>query len=259
MAIKVIDISDIKYPDYFIGKKSKSNTKMVRYLDLLLKNKFFNKKIKELKKEKNKESNFKKLPLLKSIPDEYKKLRRQALSATNNKYSKLVEEIINKYGISFDSIDLAIAMIDGNYDYVQSQIYDINLCSINDDYSNYLFPLNPADDFIVYNLRLKRRIMAYPISIGISPRATKDDIINFINTNWWWIKNGINEHGLKALKMGKRKRDKVLINIIWQYRGLPLKKIKNILDKEYPQNGLIYNEIQDIITYEKKKRLKKLT
>lgn len=106
---------------------------------------------------------------------------------------------------------------------------------------------------------MKRRILAFPISIGISPRATKNDIIDFINKNWWWIKNGIEEHGMKPLRIRKRKHNKELVNLIWENRNLGLKKIKKLIDIQYPKNHLIYNEIQDLITYEKKKRLEELT
>ncbi len=97
------DISDIEYPDYFIGKKSKANTKMVSYLSELLKNKPFVNKIKLLKKEKNKETNFRKLPMVYSISDRYEKLKREAQTATNNKYTKLAENIIGEYGISYEA------------------------------------------------------------------------------------------------------------------------------------------------------------
>lgn len=253
------DISDIEYPKHFIGKKSKANTKMVAYLSELLKNKPFLKKIKSLNKAKKLEYNFRKLPMIYSVSEKYEKLKREAQTATSNRYTKLAESIISEYGIPYEAIDLAVAMVEENYDFVKSQIYNVHLCTINDDYLNHLFPLNPADDFVSYNLRLKRRILAYPLSIGISPKATKDDVIDFINTNWWWIKNGLDEHGLKPLKIRKRKYSKELLNLIWVNRGLPLKKIKEIINNKYPQNSLVYNEIQDIITYEKKKRLKKLT
>lgn len=253
------DISDIDYPDYFFGKKSKANIKMVSYLSELLKNKPFIKKIKSLNKERGKQNNLRKIPMVYSIPEKYEKLKREAQTATNNKYNKLAENIISEYGISYESIDLALEMVKENYDFVKSQIYDVHLCTINDDYLNHLFPLNPAEDFAFYNLVLKRRILAYPVSIGISPRATKDDIIDFINKNWWWIKNSLDQHGLKPLKIRKRKYSKELLNLIWNSRGLTLRKIKEIIDCKYPKNSLVYNEIQDIITYEKKKRLEKLT
>jgi hypothetical protein len=257
--VKCMEISDIKDEEYFLGKKSKANTKMVAYLDELLKNKPFIKKLKLLLKEGKRESNFKEIPRVYAIPEKYERLKRDAQSATNNRYNKLVESIINEYGISVEAIYLASAMMSGQYDFVKTQIHDVHLCSINDDYLNHLYPLNPADDFAFYNLRLKRRILAYPISIGISPRATKDDIIDFINKNWWWIKEGIDEHGMKPLRIRKRKHNKGLINLIWGNRGLNLKKIKEKINLTYPNNGLIYSEIQDLITYEKKKRLEKLT
>lgn len=143
-----MDISDIKDPDYFIGKKSKANTKMIAYLDELLKNKPFQKKIKLLKKERDRDSNFKKLPRIYSITERYQKLKRGALSASNHRYTKLFENIITEYGISPEAIVLATAMSDGNYDFVRSQMHDVHLCTINDDYLNHIFPLNPADDFI---------------------------------------------------------------------------------------------------------------
>lgn len=254
-----MDISDIEDPEYFIGKKSKANIKMVAYLDDLLKNVSFKKKIKLLDKEKNKQSNFNKIVSIYPIIEKYTKLKREALSATKNKYTKLAENIIVEYGISYEAIDLAIEMMRGNLDYVRMQKHDVHLCSINDDYSNYLYPLNPAEDFVASNPRLKRRILAFPISIGVSPRSTKADLIDFIEKNWWWIKNGLDEHGLKPLRIRKRKHDKKLINLIWENRGLNLKEIGEKIKTVYPKNKLIYNEIQDLITYEKKKRLKKLT
>ena len=64
---------------------------------------------------------------------------------------------------------------------------------------------------------------------------------------------------MKPLRIRKRKHNKGLINLIWENRGLNLKKIKEKINLAYPNNGLIYSEIQDLITYEKKKRLEKLT
>lgn len=253
------DISDINYPDYFTGKKSKANTKMVAYIGELLKNKPFIRKIKALKKAKNDVNGFKKLAGIYSIAEKYEKLKREARTTTNNKYSKLIENIISEYGIPYEAIEIASAMLEQDYDFVKHRMEDVHLCAINDDYLNHLFPLNPAEEFSFYNPELKRRILAYPLSIGISPRATKDDVIDFINTNWWWIKLGLEEHGLKPLKIRKRKYNKGILELIWKNRGLSLKKIKSILDNEYPENSLVYNEIQDIITYEKKKRLEKLT
>ncbi|MBP9782117.1 MAG: hypothetical protein KBC50_00040 [Candidatus Pacebacteria bacterium] len=255
------EISDIKDYEYFVGKKSKANTKMVAYLDELLRNKFFKKKLKLLKKERVKDDKLfsDKLDKANSISDRFEKLKREALTNSNSKYSSLLESLISEYGISSGAIELATAMMDEDYDFVQRQMHDVHLCSINDDYQIYVSPLNPAEDFIAHNLRQKRNILAYPISIGISPKATKVDVTDFIEKNWWWIQNGLNDFGLKPLRIRKRKNNKEVINFIWEKRNLSLKKIKELLDTEHPKNKLIYNEIQDIITYEKGKRLKKLT
>ena len=251
-----MDIEDVKEENFMLGKKSKAHLKMVAYLDDLLKNVTFQKKLKLLNKEKANRNNFKKFANSYSLTDKYKKLKREAQSTTKNNYNKLVENIINQYGISYEAIELAIAMQDGHFDYVKRQKHDVHLCTINDDYLNHLAPLNPADDFVALNPKLKRRILAFPISIGISPRATKADIIDFIDKNWWWINNAIQQHGLKPLRIRKRKHSKELIELIWKNRQLRLKKIGELIQAKF-QKTLIYNDIQDIITYEKKKRLPK--
>ena len=256
---KKVSIADLEETGFFIGKKSTANTKMVAYLDELLKNKFFVKKLKLIDKDAENKKTGIKFARLYPLVDEYVALKRAMISGTKNDYERRVEDVIGKYGISYESIILATEMMKGNYDYVKYQKHDVHLCTINEDYINFLFPLNPADDFVHYNLSLKRRILAYPISIGISPRATKSDVLDFIDKNWWWIKHGDAERGLKPLRIRKRKHEKGLIDLIWKNRGLKLKSIKATLDKEFPKNTLTYNEIQDLITYEKKGRLKKLT
>lgn len=89
----------------------------------------------------------------------------------------------------------------------------------------------------------------YPIKVKIHRFASKRDILDYIDTHWDEIKNDLTEKRIK-----QRKTPRQVSDFIWKHRDKDLKEIEAILKERYPEEGLVYYEINKILYEEKKRR-----
>ncbi len=134
---------------------------------------------------------------------------------------------------------------------------ELDMCKIQVDYDNELNPYNKGEDFIYLRPSRQAFLNAYPVSLYINPRASKRDVLDFVEKRWKWIEASQYSFAEgKKLKYGKkRKYSQELLDFIWFNRRLDTKKIEELADDKFPEEKLVYFEISKIIQLEKRKRI----
>lgn len=245
-------------------KKTQGETKMERYIDDLVRNEEFIRDMKLLRKYnegiQNTDIDIKEIT---DIIDGYEKLRKRCNKIFKDKFMKKRAEISENYKLDSDELFYAEALLNPRYKDSASHmklIAEPDMCKLWDLYDDEMNPENKGDEIIYLNPSRQLFFNAYPLAICIHSRASKRDILDFIEKRWKWIENGshfYSEH--RKLKYGKRKYEQGFLDYIWEFRNLPNKKLMDKLDKQFPGNSLVYNELQKLIQLEANRRFGSLS
>lgn len=257
--------------------KTQGEVKMERYINDLIRNKDFQRKIKKLRKKSRKypegmydtwtkdeqEKHDRINREIGEIIDGYEKLRKRCKKLFGDDFSKIQSTISEVYELDVDQIGYIECLFSPKYkkivDFMKSRA-ELDMCKISDFHDDELNPANKGEEIIYLNRRRQLFLNAYPIAVCIHPRASKRDVIDFIEKRWKWIEyNFLRNYAEKKLKYGRRKHGQEMLDFLWQNRFLPSQKLKEKLDHKFPKNGLVYFEIAKILQLEKDKRLRNLS
>ena len=252
-------------------KKTQGEIKMERYIEDLIRNKDFLRKLKRLRKnhkyegmydtwteeEKKKRAYFDKE--IGEILDAYNKLRKRTNKLVVDDYLKTRSVISEVYNLDSEQISYIETLFNPEYkdsvNFMRS-VADLDMCKIWDFNEDELHPLNKGNEIIYLNSKRQLLLNAYPVAICVHPKASKRDVLDFIEKKWNWIENNfLRSYAEKKLKYGKRKYDQKLLDFLWSNRFLSSKKLKEKLNERFPKNTLVYYEIVKILQLEKEKRL----
>jgi len=193
---------------------------------------------------------------------EYERLRKRCAKVFYDKKFRKLEQIASKFSFDDALLNVAIGMKDGNDFWLKYYGEEIDMCTIQDLQDDQLNPANKGEEIIYLRPSRQIHLMAYPIAIDINARASKRDVLDFVEKKWSWIDAKLRESEKKALKIvfnKKRKIDRGITDFIWSHKDMPSKKVKDLLNVKFPENDLVGYEINDIIKREKKKRLEEQT
>ena len=217
------------------GKQTQGEIKMMRYIEDLVRNKHFQRSLKRLRNSHKDIStpsgNYYDWPLkeqqkhdyinkeLVEIINTYETLRKRCKKLFKDKYWRAKETIAEVYGLDNDEINLAETLfLKKAPDVVDSAIMfaEPDMCKIVDLHDDELSPANKGEEIIYLSPSRRLRIIAYPIAISIHPKASKRDILDFIEKRWEWLNiNYLKSYADKTLKNRKRKHKQELLDYIW--------------------------------------------
>jgi len=133
--------------------------------------------------------------------------------------------------------------------------YFLDICKIIDEAEELL---NPEDGHPIYKPLPDKKLQLelYPIHIAISPRATKRDVLDFINKKWDYIRYSLDMYGEIEIirRKPKAKRDR----FIWKHRNLPAKEIAEKVNKKFKNENLTYADVNSILYHLRKRKFSKL-
>ena len=192
----------------------------------------------------------------------YERLRRRCLRLyKKERHFKYKEIIAELFGLDLYLIALTEAKVSGDSKKLEhAELFaDMYMCRIESTYEE-LHPFNRGEEIIYLNIRRQIARMAFPVAVYIHPRASKRDVLHFIEKRWPWIESELRSPDApKALRVRARKHKQEVLDFIWLNRDLPAKEIKKRLDGVFPENGLVYYEFSKIIQQESKRRFGYLT
>jgi len=256
---------------------TRGSDKMKHYLDNLIRNTHFQKALKRLRRnathfpdghyeswtaeQQQEHDQFNKE--IGAIIKDYEVLRKRCEKILRNKHFRATEKIAYDYNLDFSLIS-EVEAISGSDDFFRTHPkpwYDeIDMCRIIDIYDDELNPANPGEEIIHLNPKDQLQWIAYPIAIIVHSKAAKRDVLDFIEKRWARIEmllRDIEEN--KALRIGRRKYSRKMIDFIWQHQTSPAKQIKSLLDEQFPNESKpVYYEISSILRYERIKRNQKI-
>ena len=189
-----------------------------------------------------------------------------------NACDKRIYSFCEKYDIhwgTFEGLCYTHDSEDFDFGWMFPNIYHFDICLINDLYGNsrklkngkkiVIFPFKPQT---TKNIKLfcKTIDRLYPIAVCMHKNASKRDVIDFINKKWPEINEHLDYYRTKPYKVKLRtKYSQGIRDCIWENKDVPTKRIAEILSRNYPNHGLLYFEINQIKSQEKKKRTAKIT
>jgi hypothetical protein len=256
-------------------KKTQGNKKMLRYIKELIRNKQFQKSLKRFRNFSNKskmpEGTYEDWPSeqrkehdyvnkeLTSIYNEYEILRKRCNKLLKGKRFRVAEGIAEAYGLDYELLGVLEVLKENKKEkkwLLEHFEFEIDMCRFFNIADEQLSPFNKGEEIIHLMEHRQLNFISYPTAIIIHKKASKRDVLDFIEKKWQWINQHLDE---KALKYKSRKFKQELLDCIWENRSLPAKKIKEKIDKLFPRNGLVYYEISKIISLEKRRRFETLT
>jgi len=261
----------------FTEIQTQGEFKMMRYIEDLARNEHFKRKIKRLNKftKKGKSKTDKVFTFseeesaqidkfgeeIYSILDSYKELAKRYKKLLYDRKFRAERRIAEEYFIDNWGIFYSIYCLQKNEETLRllKSLFELDMCKICDLQDEENNPVYSKDDIISLNPTRTLRRIAYPVSISINPRASKRDVLDFVEKKWPFIESILSSYSEKKLKFGKRKFDQKLLDFIWDNRALKPAEIKNALDIKFPSSDLVYYEISRIIRQEREKRLRELT
>lgn len=246
-------------------KITQGSQKILRYIEDLVRNKNFRK---DLKRFRNLRKKSLKTDISRDINDElwtiiqgYEELRKRTQKILNDDLFKIREKIADKYGLDFDLVDFASAVSNKNEELkklIKVYAEDIDMCRITNLRDDYLNPANKGEEIIYLRQKTQLFYTAYPVAIAINAKATKRDVLDFIEKKWPWIDSQRFQE-MKPLRIRPRKYKQEIIDFLWEYQSLTSKTLKNKLDENFPKNGIVYFEINNLLRDERKRRNQELT
>lgn len=249
-------------------RKTQGETKMERYIEDLIRNKEFLTKMKRLKKynehlydKKDEDIDFNKE--IGEIITSYEKLKRRCNKLLNDGYMRTKTEISETYSLDMYEIAYIESILKPTDESIIESLKsmaELDMCKLSNLYDDEMNPENKGDEIIYLNPSKQLFLNAYPLAICVHPRASKRDVLDFIEKRWKWIEAGANFFSSsKKLKYGKRKYKQNLLDYIWDNRLLPMKELLRKIDVKFPNNGLVYIDVYNIIKLERNKRLSSLS
>ena len=178
------------------------------------------------------------------------------IASEKKRFRKLTKLAI-KHSIEWEMTDLPI-LLSGKYPHLDEQIgHELDVCEIYDEVDEYLNEVFPMDFDIPPSRKPAKRhkLYLYPIHIGISPKATKRDVLDFIAKMWEHIRYMLDDYESNP-KIIKKKRKEERDRFIWDNRNLPPKELEDKVGNKYPDENLTYADINTILTYLRKRKTK---
>jgi len=198
-------------------KVTQGRKKLLQYFNDLKKNKLFIDSLEKMNHEKN-----------------------------ENRLKKLKISLAKNFGFSSDML-IALREKDKKWeDFLEARLFDradlFQLLNINESKNN----IN-NDEFM--------DLYSHPVSIHLHMLMTKRDLIDYVEKNWVFIENRL-ERFRKRTIIRKRNSAEITNFIFDNFPKMGVKKLKMTLDDKFPQNTLIYCEINKTYDLEKKRRSK---
>jgi hypothetical protein len=258
-------------------KETQGHDKMLRYIEDLVRNKEFRKQIKRLRSlgkysatpdgyykdwspEEQKRHDWIN-DELGSIINGYESLRKRTNRIIKTKDNLVKENIALNYGLDNNLISLASYKIKNNNSNSSNEVdfryYDESpdMCRVIDIYDDELNPENPGEEIIYMRHDRQLLFCANPVAIAINQRASKRDVLDYVEKKWSNIEMTLrNFDDKKPLRLRKRKHPQEMVDLIWENQSLPPKQILEKLDNKFPNNVFVYYEITKIIQLERKRR-----
>lgn len=254
-------------------KETQGQRKMLRYLQDLIRNKDFQRSLKRYRRiskidmpegmypdwtpEQQKEHD-RIDDELEEIFDGYEILRKRCKKLFRHDRFKIAEGIANTYGLDYELLGTLNTLRENkkNKDWLLEHFeFETDMCRFLNIADEELNPVNKGEEIIYLMPHRQLNLISYPVAVLIHKKASKRDVLDFVEKRWPWIKQWMDD---KALKYRPRKISQEVLDFIWEKRSLPAKKIKEKLDESFPHNGLVYFEISKIISLEKRRRLETL-
>lgn len=168
-----------------------------------------------------------------------------------------ITKLCKKYGLEMDyfGTELLMHVLYGH----QMNLVGLNfldMCVLNDDWDENLNPVFTSVP-IKYDTRRKLRYVAYPVSIGISPKASQGDVIDFVKKRWGEIRDHLDTYEENPKRI--RIRPKEFRNkFIWENRDKRAEDIADLWMKKFPAAEVIGVEtVYKTLSLERKKRSEK--
>lgn len=192
------------------------------------------------------------------IFSEFKALKKKVIKFHNKLGFKHRFATAEKYGIDGWMMDGLIANIEGHEElskFISVRAGENDMCKVEDLYDEERHD-DASDGVITLRPYSIMKRLAFPVAVSIHPGASKNDVLDFIEKRWPEIENNLrrDEPFDKALRMRKRKHSQELLDFIWTNREWKDEEIKRRLDTEFPNNGLVYNEINKLLHLELERR-----
>ena len=170
------------------------------------------------------------------------------------KLRKFAEKYLLEYKPGAPFFDLAVAKIEPKFDKFYG--VELDVCQLFDEEDEYLNEQFPMDfDYPPSRNPTKRaQIKAFPIHLGISPYATKRDVLDFIAKRWEHIRYMLDDY-LEKPKIIKKKRKYERDAIIWKNRNLSASVIADLINNKYPDENITYADIHKILYYLRRRKL----
>lgn len=169
------------------------------------------------------------------------------------KRNKAYWKLAYKYDIDYDSGSPLMAHL-FNLDKYLDGSQELDICRIYDMPDEFLNPLFPVDFDIPPSKHPQKRkdFTAYPIHLGISPKASKRDVLDFIQNRWDDIHYYLEMYGAQALRVRKRTKNERDM-YIWQNKDKPSQQIEDLVNQKYPDENITYSDINKILHRLKKR------
>lgn len=193
------------------------------------------------------------------IIDGYEILRKRCKKLLKDSKFEIAEYIADAYGLDYELLGVLNTLKENNKEkewLLEHFEFETDMCRFLNIADEELSPLNKGEEIIYLKPHRQLNLLSYPAAVLIHKKASKRDVLDFIEKRWPWIKQWLDD---KTLKYKPRKISQEVLDFIWERRGLPAKKIKEKLDESFPHNGLVYFEISKIISLEKRRRLETLS
>jgi len=191
--------------------------------------------------------------------DTFRRELEAILSIKNGeKRNKKMWKFAEKYSLEYEQGSPLLDLVMGINPKLDEQIgHELDVCQLFDEvdeYLNYNFPI----DFDIPPSRSPRRraqLIAFPIHLGISTKATKRDVLDYVNKRWDYIRYELD--GYEENPKGIRRRRKQERNeFIWKNKDLPAIELANKVNEKFQNESLTYADINTIKSYLKKRRSK---
>ncbi len=195
------------------------------------------------------------------IFDGYEQLRKRANKLLLDKPFKLKLEIAELYGLDLVLIDCAAALMRGDKDIVEKlsiMFGQPDLCRILPLWDDNLNPANPGEEIIHLSPHRKVLYTAYPVGIAIHPRASKRDVLDFIEKRWDSIKAAGLYVDVGPIRIKDRSYSPEIADFIWNKQSMPPKLLEKSLAEKFPDSNLVYYEINQILRKERERRFKEM-
>lgn len=190
-----------------------------------------------------------------------KELSNILANPNKKKQNKQLWKFAEKYSLEFEMGSPFLDLVTGrNSKILDEQIgHELDVCELYDEVDEYLNENFPRDFDIPPSRRPDKRaqLNAFPIHIGISPQATKRDVLDFISKRWDHIRYMLDTY-LEKPKIIRVKPKSKRDEFIWKNRNLPSSKIAELVNEKYPDSVLTYSDINSILYYLRKRKQTKL-